>query len=232
MTIYQLLTQTSGLPTDQDILGQARDRQKVLLLLPLTFPPGEVFQYSPANFYAFAILMNRKLAVADTGDSDVIAYLQRRILDPLQMTSFDIRRDSFDLPNLAGGTLLTAVDWANYGQLLLDDGKWEGEQLVPAESIRQCFIGTPQNPYYGMSIWVQYDLQEWVPLEAMAQQIPAPDQTIEGVTLGETAPALMIMAGAGKQRLYIIPELNLVVVRFGRNDPSWNDVNFLSILMG
>ncbi|MBX3063445.1 MAG: serine hydrolase [Anaerolineae bacterium] len=232
MTVYQLLTQTSGLPNDQGILGQAKDRLKVTLLLPLTFPPGEYFQYAPANYYAFATVMNRKLEAADTGDADVIAYLQRRIFDPLEIKGFDIRRDSLDLPNLAAGGLLTAREWIKYGQFILQRGMWEGEQIVPEESIRQCFVGTAANPYYAMSMWVEYNLKEWIPLEVMATQLIAPNQSVDGVTLGETEPTFVIFAGEGQQRMYIIPERNLVVLRFGRNDSGWSDADFLSIIMG
>lgn len=232
ITVFQLLSQTSGLPSDQGILGQAKDRLKVLFLLPLTFPPGEQFQYAPANFYAFAALMTRKVQAAKTGDEDVIAYLQRRVFDPIGVTGFDIRRDDLGLPNLAAGGLLTAEAWAKFGELLLQRGAWEGKQVLDADLLKQCEVGTSQNPYYGLSLWLQYDLRAWVPLEAIAAALPAPGQEVEGVTLGETVPNYVIMAGEGKQRLYLIRDLNLVVVRFGRADDSWSDVDFLGILTG
>ena len=232
ITVEQLLNQTSGLPSDQGILGQAKDRLKVLFLLPLTFPPGEQFQYAPANFYAFAALITRKVQAAKTGDEDVIAYLQRRVFDPIGLTGFDIRRDTLGLPNLAAGGLLTAEEWAKFGQLLLQHGKWNGEQVLDADLLKQCEVGTNQNPYYGLSMWLEYDLKQFVPMEAIAQMLPQPGQEVEGVTLGETVPNFVIMAGEGKQRMYLIRDMNLVVVRFGVNDDTWNDVNFLSILTG
>jgi CubicO group peptidase (beta-lactamase class C family) len=232
ITIGQLLTQTSGIPSEQGMLGQAKDRLKVLLLLPMTFHAGTQFQYSPANFYAFAAVMNRKLEAANTGDDDVIAYLQRRVLDPLGITGFDIRRDDLGFPNLAAGALMTAEDWAKFGQLLLQHGEWDGKQILDADLLKQCEVGTNENPYYGMALWLQYDLKQWVPLEAIAAALPAPGQEVEGVTLGETVPNYVIMAGEGKQRLYLIRDLNLIVVRLGRASNAWSDVDFLSILTG
>ena len=41
---------------------------------------------------------------------------------------------------------------------------------------------------------------------------------------------LVMAAGAGNQRLYVIPSLNLVVARFGENDRGWRDPDFLALI--
>lgn len=42
---------------------------------------------------------------------------------------------------------------------------------------------------------------------------------------------LFMAAGGSGQRLYVIPARELVVVRVGRADPTWNDAEFLARLL-
>jgi hypothetical protein len=76
-----------------------------------------------------------------------------------------------------------------------------------------------------------YDLESDVNLEQMALISPTPGDIPEGVVLGETEPFALIAAGAGKQRLYLTPSLNAVVVRLGNQDRDYSDLEFLRLIV-
>jgi CubicO group peptidase (beta-lactamase class C family) len=228
ITIRQILNLTSGLwGADEVLQGRiTADKADTSLRVPVMFPPGERFQYGPSSYYIFGEVLRRKL-----DGEDVVDYLQRRIFDPIGLTNILIVRDRAGNPNLAAGGATTAREWAKFGLLILNDGAWDGEQILSAETLQECFTGTNANPYYGLTLWLQYDPEHLVELEPMALQPPEPGNIPDGVVLGETQPRILIAAGAGKQRLYIVPERDLVVVRLALQDVTFNDAALLALIL-
>lgn len=102
----------------------------------------------------------------------------------------------------------TARDWARLGQLCLARGEWNGQRLVPAAGYID-FMATPAPAWlslpeplsdfhhlYGGGCW----------LNRATQRVPSP------WALPEDA---YNFAGAGGQRVFVVPSLDLVVVRHG-----------------
>lgn len=220
ITVRHLLSLTSGLSTGrgQDALFRTPDNASTHINeTELASPPGEGFYYGPANYYVFAELMRRKL-----NGEDAWEYLNRRLLEPIGLEAA-INRDRAGTPALPGGARLTARNWARYGQLILQDGMWNREQLLDPALMSECFIGSNANIVYGLTWWLYYsgqgDFNVFDPL---------PDQPDDGIEPGVTEPNVIVAAGAGNQRLYIIPEANLVIVRFAQNDPQFSDVELIN----
>lgn len=228
ITIRQVLSLTSGLWGAEEVLqGQITpDKAATALRVPVMFAPGERFQYGPSNYYIFGELLRRKL-----DGEDVVAYLQRRVFDPIGLTNILIVRDKADNPNLAAGGATTAREWAKYGLLILNEGVWDGEQILSGDTLRECFMGTNANPYYGLTFWLQYDPENLVELEPLALESPEPSPLPDEIVPGDTQPRILIAAGAGKQRLYIIPERDLVVVRLALQDPTFSDADLLTLIL-
>jgi CubicO group peptidase (beta-lactamase class C family) len=226
ITLRQVLTQTDGITGGAEMLQDqfTKDKVEMALRLPLAAPVGERFIYGPSHFFVFAEVLRRKLT-----DENVLQYFYRRVLQPIGLTNIFMGRDDSGNPDFAAGGATTAQEWAKYGQLILNGGTWEGEEIIPEDGLRECFTGTAANPYYGMGFWLQYDLENFVPLEIMAIQSPEPGVP-EGIDLGETQPEVIIAAGQGRQRLYIIPALGMVVVRFGQDDETFDDAELLRLL--
>jgi len=229
ITVRQLLSLTSGMEGAQDVLqGPAiADKNIAALSIPLTYAPGKRFQYGPSNYYVFGELIERKL-----GGEDVVDYLMRRVLDPIDLVVGNWNRDQEGNPNLPGGASLTARNWAKFGQLILQGGMWNDEQLLQTDLLNECFIGSNANPNYGLTWWLQYSLTDIVDAERTVVTSPEPGNIPEGVILGETTPDIIFAAGAGKQRMYIIPSQNTVIVRLGRQDRRFDDAEFLTLLTG
>jgi CubicO group peptidase (beta-lactamase class C family) len=212
ITIRQLLSLTSGLERGDNgrpgTYVQAVEARAVA-------EPGRRFAYGPVPFQAFGALLSRKLAPRN---ESVYRYLRRRILDPVDL------RDAFwtgrakGEPNLPSGAYMTAREWAKFGLAILNRG---GGVLKPS-SVTEMLKGTDANPGYGLSWWLNRPgtlSPTGTPFSANGRYWP-----------GGPTDAFMA-AGAGNQRLYILPHLNAVVVRQGRQAP-YKDAEFLDRLVG
>jgi CubicO group peptidase (beta-lactamase class C family) len=138
-------------------------------------------------------------------------------------------------PNLPSGAFLTAREWAKFGVFLKNGGAWQGRQIISKKLLDECFTGTKANPNYGITFWLN---RSTVARANVAENTGGgrlgdllgiePETTrISRRGIGARLPQdLFMAAGAGKQRLYVIPSLDLVVVRQGRQS-QFDDEEFL-----
>ena len=107
------------------------------------------------------------------------------------------------------GAVFTADQWALFGEFVRHQGLLNGRPLVDPLTFGELFKGTPANPAYGVTWW-------------LPKTTPAEDVVTARVDLGRheaQLPADMgIAAGAGDQRLFIVPSCRLTVVRQARLD--------------
>ena len=213
ITIRHLLTFTSGLDPSNSVLRGPKEDNKYLYALGVDAKhnPGEVFEYGASHLFAFGELLRRKLNAAGK-DKDILAYLKRRVINPIGMEFGNYRSDRAGNPQLPFGAFLSAREWVKYGTLILHKGSWNGKEIIPADKLEKCFVGTKANPIYGLNWWLIGLNQQETP---NVPKIPA-----------DTVAAM----GKGKQRLYIIPSLNMVVVRQGTGQ-SFQDNDFLNRLL-
>lgn len=219
ITIRHILSLTSGIsggpiarpPTYADAIAQTAE-----------VAPGERFAYGPTPFQIFGEIVRRK-----TG-GDPLDYLTRRILAPLDIEPAHWRRGADGMPHMPSGAGLTARDWARFGWFVLQGG----EGRVDEAALRECFTGTRANPGYGLSFWLLRD--GLVP--------PGRDAGIEIDTrMSERLGGIAMAAGAGNQRLYLIPALDLVIARQAtgilqallrrERGPQWSDAEFLRLAL-
>ncbi len=213
ITIRQLLNLTSGLEPDPTGRG-----------LTLASRPGQKFAYGGTSFAVFAEVMLRKLE-----GEDLVAYLTRRVFRPMGIEVGEWQRDGAGRPGLASGAAFTARNWGKFGLLLLDQGRWHGKQLIPAAALAECGKGSEANPYYGLGIWLNA-VEPTRPAPPGVERAGTTDRTINAPDLPHD---LLMAAGTGGQRLYILPTQGLVVVRFGHNTgPDYRDDVFLRLLLG
>jgi CubicO group peptidase (beta-lactamase class C family) len=209
VTVRQLLTLTSGFSTGK--LGQVPTYTQSIQA-PLTALPGQAFQYSPVPLQIFGELMHRKLL---SRKETPLAYLKRKVFDPIDLAVGGWKQDADGNPNLASGAVLTARDWARFGRLLERNGRWNGRKVLDRKLLQQCYEGSEINASYGLTFW----------LNAPGLSPIGKPQDLLAVAPKDTIMA----AGADDQRLYVIPSKNLVIVRFGR-DNRFEDDAFLSLL--
>lgn len=213
-TLRQLLTLTSGLGA-----GRVRQAQSWAdsLQVNVVSAPGERFQYGPAPFQIFGEVMRRKLA---NRNQTPLEYLQKRVLDRIGMKlgRWNVVRGTSDA-QLAGGATAAPREWVKLGQLMLEGGKG----VLKPESHRLLVTGTTANPGYGLTWWLNK------PGTRPAGRF---DDTFgDGGKFWPNGPETTYMAaGAGKQRLYVIPSERMVVVRMGQPS-NFSDAKFLDLVV-
>jgi len=233
-TIRQLLSMTAGLPSQ---IGRPPTYAGAVEA-PFNLPPGERFQYGPAPMQVFGELIRRKLTAAGRS-GDPLAYLKARILDPIGLKDADWRRGPDGQPMMPQGAVLTAREWAKVGELVRHRGVVDGRAIVDPEAFDALFHGSRANPGYGLTWWLP---KASITLDA------ATASTDIGAAAASLPKDLVMAAGAGDQRLYVIPSLGLVIVRQARLDlvktlraargqpiadeARWSDAKMLDILIG
>lgn len=215
ITIRQILTLTSGL--DKGTVGRPSSYADANQA-PVRTAPGTTFQYGPTNFQVFGEILRRKLAAQrDARAMSVEGYLQIHILQPMGLNVARWTKDADGNPNLPSGAFLTAREWAKFGGLVLNKGKG----VVSAKGLAQCFVGTKANPGYGLCWW----------LNRPGTRTP---RDVDFGDRGQFFPGgprdAVMAAGLGQQRLYVIPSLDLVIVRQGRMS-RFRDSEFLTRLV-
>lgn len=226
ITLRQLLSMTSGQPS---AVGRPEGYLESLGIA-LSAAPGTRFQYGPAPLQIFGEVMQRKLADAGV-DSDPRRYLERRLLSPLGIEVAEWRNGHDGQPLMPQGAALSAHEWAKIGEFVRLGGRHAGKQLVDETAFTQLFRGSEANPAYGLT-W-------WLPRATKATDAVTRSTDITDPAAGMPTD-MVVAAGAGNQRLYVIPSQRLTIVRQAKLDlrallsgekGEWSDKHFLALLL-
>ena len=111
-------------------------------------------------------------------------------------------------------------DWMRIGELLVSDGHFQGEEILPPGWVREMLAPSPANPNFGYQVW------RGLPFTASA----APGAASEPYAADDT----YLLKGAGKSRLWFVPSLGLTILRTGSNpehDADWDDSRIPNLII-
>ena len=229
ITILQLLSQTDGIEGASWLQRSSiRDRNAMAIRLPIVAEPGTAFIYGPSHLQIFSELLRRKLK-----RRSVIGYFEGRVSDRLGLRGLNYKKDARGNPLPATGFELTAREWARLGELVLGRGNYHGRQIVPANLLREAFVGSQANPSYSLTFWLNQQAPNGREAD-MERMLDLPWQTTQwnGVCICKDAPAdIAVALGSHYQRLFIIPSLKTIIVRQGSGG-NFSDAHFLRLVMG
>lgn len=215
ITLRHLLMMSSGLDyqANRSLLFNGDDplttyypdqRQISLDNTQIVDPPGSYFQYNKYHPQLLGMVLER------TTGMPVTEYLQTRIWEPLGMEfggswSLDSEKSGFE--KMESGLNARAIDFVKFGQLYLDNGHWDGVQVIPAGWVAESMQVDPSvhdDAYYpegfGQSIYNSgqgYYKYMWY-----------------GLFRGEGNYDFAAEGDKG-QFIYVSPHKNLVIVRNG-----------------
>ena len=144
ISLNQLLRMNSGLAFEEStgalnsdlvrMLTQEADMAGFAASKPLVQQPGKRWNYSSGT----TNILSRILRDAIDDDQRYWSFPSRALFAPLGMTSAVLESDSSG--TLVGSSLVWASgrDWARFGQLYLDQGSWNGAQLIPLDWVEQA----------------------------------------------------------------------------------------------
>ena len=199
INFQHLLTMSHGLRWDESRgwksqgnnerqLLEAKDPYRYVLEQRMALPPGVSFNYCGGATSLLAA------ALAKAVGKRIDVFAAEKLFEPLGIT--DVEWLSFtgstELAAFAG-LRLRPRDLAKLGQLMVDDGRWNGNQIVPASWIRESTKPRMNTDGHGA---LYYGYQWWLGRSLLG-----------GHDLTWTAGF-----GSGGQRLFIMPQLDLVVV--------------------
>jgi CubicO group peptidase (beta-lactamase class C family) len=223
ITLNQLLSHTSGLDPDGDLIYPYRDQLAAAVHVPLIDPPGSRFHYGAVGYQAFGEILRRKL---QPEDRSVEGWLHDKLFDPLDIDIANWKHDDAGNPLLHSGLSLSAKEWAKFGEFINRSRAGASNQVIINQSLTSLFLSSSANPAYGIGFWLNRP-----PPKPLLQPITDLQLAIDGDQLYPGGPRDLVAAiGSEKQRLYMIPSLDLVVVRFGR-ETAFSDGDFLSRLL-
>jgi CubicO group peptidase (beta-lactamase class C family) len=200
ITLHDLLTMSSGIQWREGGFPSLGDdthtyygvdlRDLALNRTQIAEPPGVTWQYNDYNPLLLGLVLER---VTRTSVSDFVA---RRLWQPLGAEadatwSLDSERSGFE--KMESGLNARPVDYARFGLLFLHNGEWNGRRIVSQDWVRAATRpGTPADPVY------YYDYRYFWWLD--------PEQ-----------PGRFYAFGKYGQFIYVAPDADTVIVRFGRS---------------
>lgn len=159
MTVQDLLTMRSG--HAEDTLGRLFEGQdsvwtRTFLSLPVEHPPGTHFVYNTGATYMLSAIVQKV-----TGQT-LTEYLQPRLFGPLGIQNPRWEQSPQGVDFGGFGLNLTTGDIARFGQLYLQQGQWQGKQLLPAAWVAEATSAHADNSKMGNVDWQQgYGYQFW-----------------------------------------------------------------------
>jgi CubicO group peptidase (beta-lactamase class C family) len=231
VTVRHLLNFTSGWEQSFSFTWDAlhvpqriEDKFSAALELDVEVTPGARYRYGATHQLVLGRYLQRKLG------EDPLEFLERRVTGRLGIRFGGWLRDPAQNPMLAFGAWLTAYEWAKFGVFLLQGGRWRGEQIVPQELLESCYEGSQAMPAYGLTFW----LNRGVPSPLRRDLLPALRDAAErgGAILPGGPKDLVAAAGHAGNRCYVIPSLDLVIVRLGTQDRGFSDERLLRLVLG
>ncbi|MFK8052916.1 MAG: serine hydrolase domain-containing protein [Woeseiaceae bacterium] len=228
ITYRQLLTHTSGLKHYgfQDAPAQNINLSSRIREAALAFPqdktPGSHFQYSNVNSLIAGIALSGALKkVRKTYQG----YLSERLWQPLgnQDAALWLDREN-GINRFQSGLEAGLGDWLNVGIMLANGGKFDGRQILRPESIAALVTPSEANPAYGLHLWLG---DAWEPARSYGPGTAA--KVIHSAPY--LAKRVWFFDGFGGQRVYVLPDQQMVVARFGEVDFSYDDAAIVNILL-
>ena len=198
ITVENLLTMTSGVTFNESGIVSGNDWLGSFLNASVNGKPGTEFQYNSLNTYVLSAIVTKR-----TGET-LTEYLTPRQFGPLGITKYYWETCPKGITKGGWGLFLCAEDMAKLGQLYLQRGKWNGQQLVSEYWIE---ISTArhlktQNDTYG------YGYQLWM----------------------EQRPGSFEYNGMLGQNVIIYPDMDMVLVTNAGNKEMFQDCIMLNII--
>jgi CubicO group peptidase (beta-lactamase class C family) len=156
---------------------------------------------------------------------DVVELASRRLLGPLGMRDTVWGRDAAGNALTYSGAESTCLDLARVGHLMLNQGRWDGRQLLSADLVRQ--LTTPssdRNAAYGLLWWTNARGRV---VEVWRQAGFATDRAPYEGRLAPHVPDDAYWAfGYGNQYMAVVPSEGVVAVRLGARPATPDRVSF------
>ena len=217
--IKHLLSMTGGLDWNYDslivddyIMLNNENYIKYVLMKDIIYEPGTHWNYSNGE----AILISGVLESESALNMTVGVFAYQNLFTKIGIPQIIWTTDAAGCTNTAYGIFATTRQYAKFGYLYLSKGKWNNQQIIPKSWIDQSTSPISEKfNHYGFYWWMLPGFENYY-------QYDVPDSTYFAI-------------GAHGQRMCIVPEKNLVVIRMAEDadteENPWDTMKFLSLVL-
>lgn len=140
--------------------------------------------------------------IANATETDFNAYFSEKVKEPIGMQGLFIKIGYNNV------FFSTARSMARFGILNLNEGNWNGTSILSDQSYFNAMTNTSQNlnPAYGYLYWLN---------GKNTYRLPSSETEYTGSLIPNAPDDLYAGLGLNDQKLYMVPSLDLVVVRMG-----------------
>lgn len=216
ISLKHVLSMTAGFQWNEypGEMYKTENRLAYVLNLPMESKPGEVFLYNSG----LSALTGGIIARLE--GEDLKQFADQYLFNPLGITEYLWRRDQNNEPELWNGLKLKPRDMAKIGLLVLNNGKWQNQQIVSENWMKESTsVQSSPGEYfeYGYQWWLRTgDTKQWW-------------NESEAVSMDEYP--MVIALGSGGQFIMIVKELNLVVVTTASNFNNDKDLSTIAMVI-
>jgi CubicO group peptidase (beta-lactamase class C family) len=180
-------------------LAEPQDQDTTALRTPLWTKPGGGYSYASSSPHVASIILRHITGM------EMQQYIDQKLAGPMGFGpwGYAIHRNGVTLPHTPGGgsIALRATDALRLPYLMLHNGKWGNQQLVPADYVAMCGRPSPYNPHSPMGFMFEVNA--------------------DGHVFGAPRDAYF-KSGAGGSGIYIVPSLDLVLYKMAGSDAQFN----------
>lgn len=186
---------------------------RIIASYPMPYEPGQRYSYAnaPSDLVGMVIEGATGMRYGQ--------FLTRHVLRPIgaQGGSIWVGKPG-GLAHSGCCTYLPADTYLRMAVLLQNDGQWQGKRLLPQGYALQMRTGTPQNPNFGMGVWLGAPYKQRRGFGASGTAGP---QVLHSERFLD--PALYLFDGNSNQIVAISPQHRLIVLRVGPTPPAPKD---------
>ncbi len=154
ITIRHLVNMTSGIQNNRNTTVEIYPSDnfvQLALAAELSDKPGSIFAYNNKSLNLMAGVIQKI-----TGKR-MDAYIGERLFKPLGISDFTWSLDSAGNPHAMSGCQIMPRDFVKIGLLLLNNGKFNDNQIISEKSISLVVSPCKQYEGYGMLWWINYE---------------------------------------------------------------------------
>lgn len=151
ITVEDLLTMRSGFPVDTDMRTIYSDWIRRYLSHRMVALPGTKFAYDSIDSYLLSAIVQKVTGMT------VFDLLKKRLFTPLGITQVAWEESPEGVTCGGWGLYIQLESMAKFGQLLLQRGEWNGQQLINPEwidAMTSLHVSQPNGQKYGYHIWL------------------------------------------------------------------------------
>jgi Beta-lactamase class C and other penicillin binding proteins len=213
ITIRHLLEMTSGLASIENFSGAKNmllsngDWVDFIWKTKTTSAPGEKFEYNTANTHLLSAVISKVSGIS------TLEFAKRYLFDPLGIKEMIWEKDKKGIYFGGGNLFMTPYDMAKIGYLCLHQGTWNGVTVLSNEWIQKMLV-----PYRECMYEYRYGFLWYVKEEECE--------------ISHQKHITYSASGAGGQKVFIIPDMDIVMVAVSKCDMFQDNSYFIDRVIG